>query len=373
VRNQFFGFATRAVAGALAIGFCALALPSVATAGAKVFEGDDYSVELGLRIQPRMEFEMVPRFPATRGGKDWQRDFLVRRTRFKVNGKMMKASYNFEWRIDNNDQIGVSQTVGAENAWILYPLGRGCELKVGLYDQPFSRDRLTSDSRQLAVDRGAVSNVPNVFGLVDNAFGFQFQGRVKGGRFDYAFGGFDNRTITGPFQDVPMLVGRIDLNLGATNDIFRDAHFGTAKWYSLGLNGSWQGSIEDATGANDGENRAIGVDGMIDVPLGPGRFFARGEANNLMLVPPPGGNSLDTQVWMLGAGYLMFNQRFQPIVRFDETLLDDSVGGGTSDIMYVGANWYQKGHNLKIQGDVRFQSSTGESVDGMRLQAQIDY
>jgi hypothetical protein len=43
------------------------------------------------------------------------------------------------------------------------------------------------------------------------------------------------------------------------------------------------------------------------------------------------------------------------------------------DITYVGANLYQKGHSLKIQGDVRFQSGTNESVDGARLQAQIDF
>ena len=52
---------------------------------------------------------------------------------------------------------------------------------------------------------------------------------------------------------------------------------------------------------------------------------------------------------------------------------DSPVGGTPRDITYVGANYYQKGHNLKIQGDVLFQSGTADSVDGGRLQAQIDF
>ena len=213
---------------------------------------------------------------------------------------------------------------------------------------------------------------PDALGLADNVVGFEFLGKVSGGRTEFAVGLFDNRRINGAFQDIPMVVGRLDFNLGATKDVFQDAHFGTDRWYSLGVNGSYQGSIEDATGADNGSNAAGGVDGMIDVPTGPGRLLMKGEINAIRSEPPAGGNRLDTTVWMVGAG-LLLNEKFQPIIRFDRVRLDDAAGGGTRNITYVGANFYQNGHNLKIQGDVRLEGGTNESVDGVRLQGQIDY
>ena len=116
-----------------------------------------------------------------------------------------------------------------------------------------------------------------------------------------------------------------------------------------------------------------GVDGMIDVPAGPSRLLARGEFNTIQLKDPAGGNSVDTRMWMAGLGILLFHQRFQPIVRFDQVLLDDAVGGGSRNITYAGANFYQDGHKLKVQGDIRFEAGTQYAVDGGRLQAQVDF
>jgi hypothetical protein len=49
------------------------------------------------------------------------------------------------------------------------------------------------------------------------------------------------------------------------------------------------------------------------------------------------------------------------------------VGGETRNITHAGINLYRKEHSLKLQGDVRFESGTGEPVDGIRLQLQVDY
>jgi len=343
--------------------------PSVALGGIKVAESDDITLELGLRLQPRIEYERVA---ALGGGSQGQRDFLVRRSRLKANGRVHTATYNFEWKIDGTDQIGASPSASVENAYIQYPLGHGVEVRAGLYDQPFSRDRLTSDSKQLAVDRGEVSNVPDALGLADNAVGFHFLGKLNGGRGEYALGLFDNRRIGGRYQVMPMIVGRLDLNLGSTKDVLRDAHFGKDSWYSVGLNGSYQ-KIQRAAGTDSSSNAAVGIDGMIDVPTAAGRLFVRSEVNAIRVDQQGVGGETDTKVWMVGVGLLVLNQRLQPFVRFDEVRLDAPAGGTLRDITYVGANLYQKGHNLKLQGDVRLQANTQDSVDGARLQAQMDF
>ncbi len=347
----------------------ALALPPLARAGVKVAEQEDFTLELGMRLQARLEYEALG---GGTGSSDWQRDFMVRRARLKANGKMLGASYGFEWKIDGTDQVGATPSAQVENAWMQFPLGGSVELRAGLYDQPYSRDRLTSDSRQLAVDRGAVSGVPDALGLADNAVGFHLLGKAFQGRAGYALGLFDNRRVAGRLQDRPMAVGRLDVNLGSTKDVFQDAHFGSDAWYSFGVNGSYQ-TIENFAGSDSATYSALGADAMIDVPTAAGRLFVKGEVHTVRVDPSGPAPANDTRTWMLGAGLLVLEERLQPFVRFDEVRLDPAFGGGIRDITYLGLNIYRRGHSLKFQSDLRLESNTGEAVDGARLQAQIDF
>ncbi len=368
MKAKHFGF-RRLTAGVLTLATAQM-LATPAQAGLKIFDADDMKLELGLRLQSRLDLERVA---GTVSSKEWLHDFVIRRTRLKVTGEAREADFNFEWKIDRTDGYTASPSASVENAYVQYPLGAGVKIRAGLYDQPFSRDRLTSDSKQLAVDRGAVSNVPDALGLADNAVGFDFRGKLPGGHAEYTLGMFDNRFIGSNLQGTPMFVGRLDLNLGATKDIFRDAHFGKDSWYSFAVNGGYQGSIENAAGQRDGSNAIGGIDGMVDVPMGSTRLIGRGEINVIKVVAPAGGNPIDTTALMLGAGISLFNQRFQPIVRFDEVRLDVAAGGGVKDITYLGANFYRNEHLLKFQGDIRLESGTHRAVDGARLQAQLDF
>ena len=366
------------VARRFAVCLALLSIPAAALAGVKVFDSPDHTLELGMRLQPRMEYETAIAVP---GGTDGRRDFLIRRARQMANGKMQGVTYGFEWRLDGTDQSGATPTAAVENAWFQYPLrGAALEVRAGLYDQPFSRDRLTSDSRQLAVDRGEVSNVPDALGLADNIVGFHFLGKSKDSRVQYAVGLFDNRFIAAAQQDMPMLVGRLDFNFASTKDVFQDAHFGDERWYSLGVNGSYQGGIEQTALVfpgtkvrDDSTHSAAGVDGMLDVPFGKTRVFVKGELNAIRAERTNNLGEYNSTVKMLAAGVL-FNQRWQPFIRFDQVRSDAlAPRGGRRDITYVGANFYQRGHGLKLQADLRLQAGTEDPVDGARFQAQMDF
>jgi hypothetical protein len=355
-------------------------LPMTASAGVKVFDSPDLTLELGMRLQPRFEYETSAPGAA---GLDGRRDFLIRRARWKANGRIQGVAFNFEWKIDATDQansnnpaaVPATPLAGVENAWLQYPLsGPALELRVGLYDQPYSRDRLTSDSRQLAVDRGEVSNVPDALGLADNVVGLQFMGKTKDSRLGWMLGAFDNRFIPATRQDMPMFVGRVDLNLESTKDVFQDAHFGTTdKWCSLGLNGSIQNGIENGAGLDDSSHVAGGVDAMVDRPFGDVRVFVKGELSAIRSEWQVVDRQSNVTVKMVGAG-ILFRDRFQPFIRFDQVRGDGFLPrGGRADITYVGANFYQRGHSLKVQGDLRMQAGTRDPVDGARVQAQIDF
>jgi hypothetical protein len=86
-------------------------------------------------------------------------------------------------------------------------------------------------------------------------------------------------------------------------------------------------------------------------------------------------NSLRTNLWMLGGGYLLWNERLQPTLRFDQQIDDDdaSTQGRKSNITIVGVNYYKQGHGLKVQADVSFASGTEDAVDRGRLQLQVDF
>jgi len=357
-----------------ATGIALLLLPVSAFAGVKVFDSPDMTLELGMRLQQRLEYETST--PAPGGKTDGRRDFMVRRARLKANGKMQGVTYGFEWKIDGTDQTGASPVAAVENAWMQYPLhGPQLELKAGLYDAPFSRDLLTSDSRQLAVDRGEASQVPSALGLVDNVVGFEFMGKTTNAKLSYMVGLFDNRTILAAQQDVPMLAGRLEYNCYSTKDINQDAHFGTTdKWASIGVNGSYQGGIENpASGLDDSTHSAAGVDGMLDFPWAGHRVFVRGELNAVKVERSVGTTEYNTTVKMIGGGILI-KDKIQPFIRFDQVRGDAlAPRGGRRDITYVGVNYYQRQHSLKIQGDLRLQSGTEDPVDGARLQAQIDF
>jgi hypothetical protein len=345
-----------------------------ALGAATVVDTDDFSLALGMRLQPR--FIVVG--PDLGARLEWQRDFLVTRSRFKMSGDVKSVLYSFEWRVDGSGanadtQVG-APVVDLENGWLEFALsGPEFGVHAGVYDQPFSRDRLTSDSKQLAVDRSTVSNVPALAGMADNAYGFDFRGKVNGGRFMYAAGVFDNRVIPASLQDLsPMFVGRVDVNLGSTKDVYQDAHFGDESWFSFGLNGGYQDNLELTASS---KNTIAGVDGMVDIPAGPGRLFARGELNSMSVDDPGTDRTLRTNLMMLGAGYLLWNERLQPVFRIDQQIDDDDAQtqGRKSTISIVGVNYYKQGHGLKIQADVSFASGTKDAVDRGRVQLQVDY
>jgi hypothetical protein len=340
--------------------------PLPAAASVKVFESADRSLELGLRLQPRSEYTHTD----SGGRAEDHRDFYIRRTRLRVTARLDRVSGFLEWRIDGVDQAGVSAAGAVENVWIQFPIGAHAQLRAGQFDQPFSRDRMISYARQMAADRGTVSEAPGTMGLTDKAIGLELMGRLRRGRAEYRVGMFDNRTLPAARQDVPMFVGRLDLNFGETEDVFEDAHFGAGRWYSLAVNGSFQGSIENAAGARDSSNAALGVDGMLDVPCGGARLLVRGELHAIRTRWHAVDRASDVTLRMIGAG-LMIRDRVQPFFRFDQVTGDPVLR--PQDVALVGATWYQHGQAFKLTADLRLQAGTGAPVDGARLQAQIDF
>src|SRR5262245_65468179 len=110
-------FVTKVLCRLAAVAVLALT-PEAVFAGYDIYEKDDQKLEIGMRLQPRMEYS---RTAASGGGPEWLRDYMIRRARLKLNGKMPGVSFGFEWKIDGTAQNGVTPTAAVADAWKGYP------------------------------------------------------------------------------------------------------------------------------------------------------------------------------------------------------------------------------------------------------------
>jgi len=62
--------------------------------------------------------------------------------------------------------------------------------QTGLFDDVFSRNALTSDSKLLLMDRSKIKDELTVIGITDNTVGILFHGRPYDGHLSYGFGVF---------------------------------------------------------------------------------------------------------------------------------------------------------------------------------------
>jgi hypothetical protein len=139
----------------------------------------------GLRVQPRYSYDQA----------DANNDFFIARVRFKGSGNAFGiATYGTELKLDNVGRLDRTTVATIENAWMNFGLKPTFAVRGGLYDGPFSRDALTSDSKLLIMDRSLIKGALDVLGLTDNTVGVMAHGRPYGGRLEFAAGAFDNLT-----------------------------------------------------------------------------------------------------------------------------------------------------------------------------------
>jgi len=115
--------------------------------GIPVLRFDGITFQPGLRIQFRYSYDQ----------STGTNDFFLRRIRLKGRGDAFDiAKYYVEVRIDNVGQERVTSSVRLETAYIEFPVQPSVTIRFGQYDDPFSKDLLTSDSKLLLMDRALI-------------------------------------------------------------------------------------------------------------------------------------------------------------------------------------------------------------------------
>jgi phosphate-selective porin len=323
----------------------------------------DLTFKPGLRIQPRYMYD---------DGND-NNDFFIRRFRLKASGSIYDlGKYGLELKIDNEGRFAATPSARAENAWMDFPVhDELMYFRAGLYDLPFSRDALTSDSKLLFMDRTLIKEQLTAVGMADNTYGVMLHGRPFNAHLEYDFGIFDNDQferfgVAGIREsDELMPAGRIAVALldpfpavDGYGD-YMESYIGKGQRLEIGTNVAYLGDAID-TGVEQ-DLTAWGVD--VFANSGPYTFQAEYDLINDSV---EGGGEELSDGWYAQFGYLFHYDPCDPCaaefcVRYEE--LDPFIFaagvptiGETLQWTRVGFNFYIREHNLKVQTDYCFRS-----------------
>lgn len=319
----------------------------------------------GLRIQTRYLYDSETN----------NNDFFIRRFRIKGSGDVFGlGTYGAELKIDNTGRFGKDPKAVVENAWVDFTICKELTyLRVGLYDIPFSRNALTSDSKLLFMDRTLVKGALTDLGMADNTIGLLLHGRPYCGRLEYAFGIFDNQQFEKighsgkKHSDQLMPAGRVVFNLydlatppnGYAD--YKETYICQGRRLAIGANTAYLGRAHD-----DDDKFDIYAWG-VDLFFNEGRFTVQAEYDWF---------NEDTKGygWYVQGGYLVgciCNYGLELAARYQELDKSHDHFRWTS----LGMNLYIREHNLKIQTDYTFKNDdeVHGNHDVFQVQLQLDF
>ena len=368
-------------------------LPAAPPAGDKPA---DANAPLTWRVTPEITFKPGLRVQTryVHDGGTNSNDIAIQRFRLKASGDAWKAKYGVEMKIDGTGRTGANPSAQVENAWLDYGVSQAYLIgRAGLYDVPFSRDALTSDSKLLFMDRSLIKDALTGFGFADNGIGVMARGRPLGGHMEYMVGAFNNESFDGlgifgrgrgsSGKVMPMARIAADLldpaPLGGYAD-YKASYIGQGKRLAIALNG---GQLSDA------ENRVNNILQEFDIwAWGTDLFFNWGpytlqaEYDWFRLT---GDVDRSNSGWYVQGGYLIEPLKkalaetapwfpdLEVAARYQQ-LHARSFASEQEDRTSIGLNTYIHDHNLKVQTELSFrqlQNSADSKV--AQVQLQLDF
>jgi len=321
----------------------------------------------------------------TAGNSTYQKNLFIRRTRILVGGTVFG---NIEFFLDTDypnlflpansgtaaAPAFVKNTPGMniQDAFVTWKaLGDMLKVDMGYMLPPMAHNALQGAGTLYGLDYYSFSfQHSNSFGSSANPIGrdvgLQLRSLLVDGHIDIRAGIFqglrDNETTTEPpARNMFRLTGRVQINLldAEPGFFYAGTYLGAKKIASIGFSGDLQDKY-----------KYFAVDGIVDMPLGPGVVTAQ-----VNLAHYDGGTFIPTlikQTDLMGeAGYNFAAVHVSPIFRFEKrmgsgTLVDETrVGGGLA--------FWPYGHNTNLKAffvNVK-DSGAAKSFNQFNLQWQV--
>jgi hypothetical protein len=357
--------------------------PAPSAPSFKVEAANGSSIKLGLLVQP--QFESL----GSRTENSTANNLFLRRTRVLIGGSLLRSfDYFFDTDFPNlfkgadtlttttNAMTMVTTTTGAttknttglniQDIMLTYkPLAydKGLvdmvKVDVGYMLPPLAHNALQSAATLLGWDYFAYSfqhtNAFGATGPVGRDAGVQLRGLVAGGHVEYRVGMFQGKRNS---PIVPMgateatdvggrnffrVAARVQVNLldPETGFFYGGTYLGAKRILSLGASYDFQDTY-----------KYYAVDGLVDMPLGPGvvsaqvNFAQWNASNNTSLIELAKQRAI-----MAEGGYIIGEIALAPVVRFEQlTFADPSAAARSNEMRYGGGlALFAFGHNSNLK------------------------
>lgn len=313
--------------------------------GGTVQHGSEFNMKARVRLQPRWDYGDLT--TETLGGVTsfaTQSDLYIRRARLEIGGNLTKAlTYGFVLEADKSDQKSTSgATTKLHYAYFNYKFDDAFSVRVGKEKLPYSRVSLTSSSKQLLVERPLSTEAAKKF------FGNYYQtnvmlhGKLADGMFNYYADVADGVNGGANTRGGPALIGRIELSPpGFVEKGKSDAHLGKGQHMTLGLSYGSQQGAGSATGTADYTLQGLDLSGHWQGLTAQAEYIEMKTESSTGSVTKPKG-------WYVQAGYFIPGINLEPAFRYENYDHDSNKANQTQKITTLGANYYLKGHSMKV-------------------------
>jgi hypothetical protein len=360
----------------------AMLLPLSAYAGGYKFSDGDKFLEVGARIQLQYKVDD----PAAGARTD---DIFFRRLRVRVAGSMHKDwKGQVEWdmgKASGDNEVSVKET------WMQYSGWTNMTLKIGNSSFPFSREFMTPYTRQQLVERTFVGDLN--YGTPDKNVGLHLRGQNGDKKITYRA----SASIGSVQSDSAKL--RFNTPVNDLTD-YADGYMigGRVDYHPLGfvkfMQGDFSGKTRFTIGAaayawnNDGDLvvNAEDVDSITALEIS-GAFRSHGfsidaQYNNfdseLVDVTQTDGLYRNGKTTLNNAaieGGYMFDNKIELVAGYQSQDADNYASSWNRTS--VGANWFIKGNDIKVQLTYRMGENldgvSGKDKDEIFLQTQFDF
>ncbi|MET0411163.1 MAG: porin [Polyangiaceae bacterium] len=333
------------------------------------------NIKFGLLLQPQFESLGSPTLDGM------SNNLFLRRTRVLIGGALFKdLEFFFETESANLFKAGAdgqkaSAGVNVQDAFLTYKfLGDQLKLDVGYMLTPNSHNALQSAASLFGLDYFAYSFLhSNSFNSATppagRDLGLQLRGLVVDGLLEYRLGMFQGlrEPASEPPADVASqnmfrVMARLQLNLfdPETGFFYGGTYLGAKKVLSFGAAFDFQD-----------EYKYFALDGLLDMPLGPGVITAQ-----VNFAQWDGGEFIPALVKqnaiMAEAGYTFAGAKLAPILRFETRNISDGDAGDETRIS-AGLSYWAHGHNFNVKAFFTRVgvSDPGEDYNAFNLQTQL--
>jgi phosphate-selective porin len=279
---------------------------------------------------------------------------FVRRARIAAGGNFTEA---FDYRIEGEfaGSLGASTSMRTQltDGYVTFTKWPSATVRAGQFKTPYGYEQLFSDTKLMTPERSSA----NDFLTPGRQLGVQLAGEVAGKRLYYAVGAFNGNSTNTSTNDNDsfMVAARLSSYLTGSASAARSLRVGVNGYTSeddavllpapLGIDSTPSTPARDNIFA--GSREAWGADAQF--VHGRTEIWAEYLATELDPDDDLPADRFTASGWYAQAGYFAIPDRLQLVGKYEWTDPSDQSANDDYELYWLGANWFVKSHDIKLQ------------------------